>query len=246
MQVSVPQNLTICEPVKTNSSLHNSDRRLDSEDPNDAILDLATSHIDALRTSLARLDLSRLPRAPISDENVFERLPPTASAVYFLLHPTFGLLYIGKARDLQVRWRLNRNVYGEIRARGTHHWLKSALDLGGVEIAWWAVHKKYLTVVETVMIQLLSPKWNTHEQSGASRDGVKPRMRASSVGIPKTIRGDVAADEVELLVAAASNQRDRLIIQCGLLMGLRVSEICKLEIQNLNFHDGKTRVAWNR
>jgi integrase/recombinase XerD len=40
----------------------------------------------------------------------------------------------------------------------------------------------------------------------------------------------------QLLTAAADNPRDYLILQCGFLLGLRVSEICKLEVPHIDLH----------
>jgi integrase/recombinase XerD len=42
-------------------------------------------------------------------------------------------------------------------------------------------------------------------------------------------------DEAKALVSAAPTRRDRLIILIGLLAGLRVSEICKLKVQDLDW-----------
>lgn len=44
--------------------------------------------------------------------------------------------------------------------------------------------------------------------------------------------------EADALVAAAGRERDRLILLVGLLMGLRVSEITKLEIPDLDLQKG--------
>src|SRR4051812_29202017 len=46
--------------------------------------------------------------------------------------------------------------------------------------------------------------------------------------------------EPEALLAQAKSARDRLIVQLGLLMGLRVSEICKLRVEDL---DLEARIA---
>ena len=44
--------------------------------------------------------------------------------------------------------------------------------------------------------------------------------------------------EVEALLAAASCERDRLLLSVGLLLGLRVSEITGLRIEDLDLADG--------
>lgn len=42
------------------------------------------------------------------------------------------------------------------------------------------------------------------------------------------------AAEADALLQAAGDGRDRLILLCGLLLGLRVSEICKLEVGDVD------------
>ncbi len=134
----------------------------DSDDPNATILKSATSRINAMRKRLARLDLSSLPRFKITDEDVSERLPRAMAAIYFLLHPTEGVLYIGKAHNLKGRWSPN------FFRRTPHECFEGALELGDVELAWWAVPKEYLTALEALLIQIWSPKWNVHERPEVS------------------------------------------------------------------------------
>lgn len=57
--------------------------------------------------------------------------------------------------------------------------------------------------------------------------------------LPKTLRGA----EPELLEAATRCERDRVIIQVGRLMGLRVSEITKLRIEDLDLPERVALIA---
>jgi integrase/recombinase XerD len=49
--------------------------------------------------------------------------------------------------------------------------------------------------------------------------------------------------EADALVASAKNERDRLIIQCGLFLGLRCSEITDLRIERINLTACQVLVA---
>jgi excinuclease UvrABC nuclease subunit len=141
-----------------------SEQRHDSDDPNAAIIEAMATHVDALLSCLARLDLSLLPRIEIRTESLYQELPRQTTAIYFLIHPTEGLLYVGKAVNLKSRWKPHTYPDGEIYEALTHSCLKLALEMGGVEIAWWTVPKRYLTIVETLLIQHWSPKWNVTER----------------------------------------------------------------------------------
>lgn len=57
--------------------------------------------------------------------------------------------------------------------------------------------------------------------------------------LPKTLRGS----EPDRLEAAARSARDRLIIQCGRYLGLRVSEICGLRVENVDLESGEVLVV---
>jgi integrase len=48
--------------------------------------------------------------------------------------------------------------------------------------------------------------------------------------------------ELERLLAAVPTERDRLIVLIGAYAGLRVSEICKLRVEHLDFEDGMLEV----
>lgn len=48
--------------------------------------------------------------------------------------------------------------------------------------------------------------------------------------------------EMEAMLAAASSERDRLIVLCGLGAGLRVSEICRLRIEDVDLEEGTVLV----
>jgi integrase/recombinase XerD len=52
----------------------------------------------------------------------------------------------------------------------------------------------------------------------------------------------LSQEEADRLVAAAVAPRDRLIVLCGLLLGLRVSEICGLRIERIDFSRGQVLI----
>jgi integrase/recombinase XerD len=95
--------------------------------------------------------------------------------------------------------------------------------------------------------QLLQPLRDVIEAAGgkASEATLKRFVKGLAGGkkrkrkrLPTFFRGQ----EAEALVAAAGNDRDRLILQIGLFMGLRVSEITHLRTGDLDLHP-ETAVA---
>jgi integrase/recombinase XerD len=57
--------------------------------------------------------------------------------------------------------------------------------------------------------------------------------------LPTFLRGT----EADRVLAQAKSERDRLIILCGLYLGLRVSEICKLRIEDIDLDEATLLVA---
>jgi site-specific recombinase XerD len=58
--------------------------------------------------------------------------------------------------------------------------------------------------------------------------------RIKPIRPPVTIRVILTSDEVQRMIEAASNLRDRLIVQILAKTGLRVGELCSLELSDLN------------
>lgn len=111
--------------------------------------------VNQVRSALSRLQpelfIESLPSVLIEDDGVFRELPEDVLAVYFLTHPIEELLYIGKANDLQRRWRPTGN---------THSCLDPAIRLGCVKLSWWELDVDSLSIVEDLLIKLWSPPWN--------------------------------------------------------------------------------------
>ncbi|MFH0344791.1 MAG: GIY-YIG nuclease family protein [Chromatiales bacterium] len=110
----------------------------------------------------------------IKDRNVSDKLPHATSALYFLTHPSEGLLYIGKAGNFRGRWSLKSDFTGQTSIELTHACLDPAINLGNVRLSWWPMPKDCLVSLESFLIQDLSPKWNT---AGRGPGGPKNNMR---------------------------------------------------------------------
>ena len=54
---------------------------------------------------LKDINLSKLPCISIDSVEACDRIPPGIACLYFVHHPHHGLLYIGKAANLRLRWR---------------------------------------------------------------------------------------------------------------------------------------------
>lgn len=61
--------------------------------------------------------------------------------------------------------------------------------------------------------------------------------------MPRKLPTFLADDEPEAILRAADTERDRILLMCGLYLGLRVSEICKLRVEHLDF---RRRLAFIR
>jgi hypothetical protein len=108
---------------------------------------------------LEGLRIERLPATEVDGE--FTWRLPFAPAVYFLSSRSRGLLYIGKATNLRTRWALTYHVNGQILWDLCHGKLRDALELGDVSISWWELPRQYITIAESVLLQIHQPPWNT-------------------------------------------------------------------------------------
>lgn len=104
----------------------------------------------------SNLRFSELPSVLI-DAIPFDNCPFANNAIYFLTHPTYGILYVGKANNLRGRWRCDWN-YGALEWMPTHKQHQRALDLGGVYLSW--TECKNPDVIEAILIKALQPPWN--------------------------------------------------------------------------------------
>lgn len=75
----------------------------------------------------------------------FKHLPMCA-AIYIIFDPPDEVLYIGKARYLNLRWRGN-----------THSWCKAVTRL---RVAWYPVKQHQLSTLEKALIRAYKPKYN--------------------------------------------------------------------------------------
>jgi hypothetical protein len=123
-------------------------------------------HLNAVIECLSRLDIDSLPSVLIEDIHVARLLPFDTSAIYFLSHPEKGLLYIGTASNLQGRWSLKCDMFGEFSVELTHSCLDPAINLGNVRLSWWSVPKECLVTLESFLIRDLLPRWNQRGRTG--------------------------------------------------------------------------------
>jgi len=115
-----------------------------------------------IEKALSKLQIGALPYVVIADDDVCESLPMRTAAVYFLTHPTEGLLYIGKAKNVRSRW--GAPAYRQ------HDCLEMAIRLRDVRLSWWALPESLLGVVEESLIRMRKPKWNGHNGKGHIRN----------------------------------------------------------------------------
>lgn len=104
-------------------------------------------------------DVRYLPYAPIDRPEFAEGLP-SISAVYFICRPPKKKpLYIGRARNLKMRWTRDPGTT-PLSLEVEHHVLKRALRANDAVLFWLKTPPEHLTVVEMLLIQMHKPKWN--------------------------------------------------------------------------------------
>lgn len=125
------------------------------------------------------LEIAGLPGVFIEERELWIKLP-AISAIYFLrslsgtddpettaswksqgiLCPDWGpcptVLYVGKAVNLRGRFHKS-GVMGV-----DHLKLEQCLAMKDVWIHWLAIDKRYIAMVESVLIQVYQPEWNIH------------------------------------------------------------------------------------
>lgn len=95
----------------------------------------------------------------INDDFYTNNLLPSESCLYFLTHNKEGLLYIGKAKNLRSRWRIDKSNNGDYIK--SHHMLRPVLDLKNVKLSWYKICSSLSLFIEHMLIKKLNPKWNT-------------------------------------------------------------------------------------
>ena len=77
--------------------------------------------VDEVNARVARvlqdLDIAKLPFVPINSLDSCDKIPPGIACLYFVRHPSHGLLYVGKAGDSRQRWR----AYGRVGQQRTQY-----------------------------------------------------------------------------------------------------------------------------
>ena len=119
-------------------------------------------HIKQLRTELANIDVESLPGKLLNDWETAEVGLPRIPVVYFLVSRSRGLLYIGKATSLWLRWQPSRHITGVLMKDFCHAQLGPAIELGDVMLRWWEMPRECITIVESILLQINKPPWNSH------------------------------------------------------------------------------------
>ena len=101
-------------------------------------------------------ELYCLPGIEINADSNFYTIPKKISCVYFLVHPTRGILYIGKALDLRNRWTNKYHIQ-----RVAHDCHEPCLKLGMVSLRWFLLDDPVKTIAEMLLIRKIRPEWNS-------------------------------------------------------------------------------------
>jgi len=111
-------------------------------------------------------DLSGIPHYKF--RGIYESLVglPSVSCIYFVCDTTGELLYIGRAANLNQRWRMRVTPHGEFRPEINHKCIVKIICEGGpsLVIHWWKVPREHHATYEMSLIQSLNPKWNSHRR----------------------------------------------------------------------------------
>ena len=127
-----------------------------------SLINRVLDHIQQLRLELANIDFESLPGKPLNDWETSSDDLPKIPVVYFLVSRSRGLLYIGKATSLSLRWKLFRHITGPILKEFCHAQLGPSIELGDVMLRWWEMPRECITIVESILLQNSMPPWNNH------------------------------------------------------------------------------------
>ena len=129
------------------------------------LIQFIQERIKQINQALSEVDqaefITSLPFVMIEEYELYKSLPTRTAAIYFLTHPELGMLYIGKAKNLRMRWA--ENNYNE------HDCLEIALQTENVRLSWWEMPSDLHGLIEESLIRLWQPKWNGHTGKGAYR-----------------------------------------------------------------------------
>jgi hypothetical protein len=109
---------------------------------------------------VSTLDLSTLPSVALEEQSQL----PTTPCIYFCLHESGEVLYVGKSLCPRQRWASN------------HHRLRQMKEIGDVTIAWLIVNSvNSLQELEEELIARFTPRFNRVKSSAprASKTGLK-------------------------------------------------------------------------
>ncbi len=122
------------------------------------MIDCILEHLEQVRSELKGLQIGELPSVPIRGWEDLG-LPDATTAVYFLVSRSQGLVYIGRATNLRSRWApLPFDLMNDFPA---HHKRRPAIMLGDVTLHWWTVPRESLALIESMLLQIHRPLWNT-------------------------------------------------------------------------------------
>ena len=115
------------------------------------------------QAELAKIRFHELPSVRIDTQSFGRALPANTSVVYFLVHRGSVLKYIGKASNLRSRWYFTGKQFFMRELQDVHHCLPLALELGDMALHYWKMPKKYLSIVELLLLREFTPPWNSHD-----------------------------------------------------------------------------------
>jgi hypothetical protein len=115
------------------------------------------------QAELAKIRFHDLPSVLIDGPSFGVALPANTSAVYFLVHRGSDLKYIGKASNLRSRWHFTGEQFFIREPQDLHHCLPLALELGDMALHYLVMPKKYVSIVELLLLREFAPPWNIRD-----------------------------------------------------------------------------------
>jgi len=135
-------------------------------------VDEVTARVQSL---LKDLDFRELPSIAIDSLEACDKIPRGIPCLYFVHHPSFGLLYLGKAVDLRRRWKAEGRI-GQLRT-ALHQIHKRCIEIGNVTLSWFQLDPRAHEIAETIAIRFFHPWWNTRKKADEClREGRAPSL----------------------------------------------------------------------
>jgi hypothetical protein len=130
------------------------------------MIDQILAYCAQIRRDLKTLQIKDLPWVPVNGWGDLG-LPDRTTAVYFLVSRSRGMLYIGRATNLRNRWGQNPYHPDEHGKWGgsdypAHDQKRPSIELGDVVLHWWVVPRELLAFLESMLLQIHRPPWNSH------------------------------------------------------------------------------------